>query len=317
MSDAVVMSGDGALIRRARQAKGLSLESLASTLKVTPAKLEALESGRYQDLPDLAFARALAKTVCRYLEIDPAPVMATFPSAQPVDLSASDHKGVPFKDSKARLNLDVAVGVPWKLVFKPQWLAPIGILVAAVVVYFWPAQMPWLDELASRLQPSPIMVESAASAVTALPADLAQLNASATEVASSEPTEPVAAQAPVPDASASLPLATEVAASGASMVAPASQTAASAIAPVVSAEPIVKGSLQLQASDGSWVEVRDATGAKVFYRQMAMGELVGIDGKAPLSVKIGNASGVRLSYQGQAIELAAFTRNNVARLELK
>jgi cytoskeleton protein RodZ len=266
----------------------------------------------------LAFARALAKTVCRYLEIDPAPVMATFPSAQPVDLSASDHKGVPFKDSKARLNLDVAVGVPWKLVFKPQWLAPIGILVAAVVVYFWPAQTPWLDEWAARLQSSAVVPSApAASAVTALPADLAQLNASATEVASSEPTEPVAAQPPLPDASAALSMAAEAAASGAPVVASAPQPAASSAASPVSVVPIVKGSLQLQASDGSWVEVRDATGAKVFYRQMAMGELVGIDGKAPLSVKIGNASGVRLSYQGQAIELAAFTRNNVARLELK
>ncbi|HRH17702.1 MAG TPA: helix-turn-helix domain-containing protein [Aquabacterium sp.] len=311
MSDAVVMSGDAALIRRARQAKGLSLESLASTLKVTPAKLEALESGRYQDLPDLAFARALAKTVCRYLDIDSGPVMATFPSAQPPNLSASEHRGVPFKDSKARLNLDVAVGVPWKLVFKPQWLAPIAILLAAVVVYFWPAQVPWLDEWTARLQSSPVAAAPAASAVTALPADLAQLNASATEVASSEPTEPVAAQPPVPDASASLPLMPE-AASAAS-----STAASSAVATPVTAVPVVKGALQLQATDGSWVEVRDATGAKVFFRQMAMGELVGVDGKPPLSVKIGNAGGVRLSYQGQPIELAAFTRNNVASLQLK
>ncbi len=316
MSDAVVMSGDSTLIRRARQAKGLSLESLASTLKVTPAKLEALESGRYQDLPDLAFARALAKTVCRYLDIDPGPVMATFPSAQPPNLSASEHRGVPFKDSKARLNLDVGGGVPWALVFKPQWLAPICILLAAVVVYFWPAQVPWLDEWVARLQSSPAVVAPAASAATALPADLAQLNASATEVASSEPTEPVSAQVPVPDASASQPQVPE-AASAASAAAQPSAGASAVSVPAPSPVPVVKGALQLQATDGSWVEVRDASGAKVLFRQMAMGELVGVDGKPPLSVKIGNASGVRLSYQGQPIELAAFTRNNVASLQLK
>jgi cytoskeleton protein RodZ len=294
----------------------LSLESLASTLKVTPAKLEALESGRYQDLPDLAFARALAKTVCRYLDIDAGPVMATFPSAQPPNLSASEHKGVPFKDSKARLNLDVGAGVPWTLVFKPQWLAPICILLAAVVVYFWPAQVPWLDEWVARLQLSPKAVAPAASAATALPADLAQLNASATEVASSEPTEPVSAQAPLPDASASLPQPSD-SASVASAAAPSASAAASAVMSSVTVVPIVKGALQLQATDGSWVEVRDAAGAKVLFRQLAMGELVGVDGKPPLSVKIGNASGVRLTYQGQPIELAAFTRNNVANLQLK
>ena len=34
---------------------------------------EALEAGRYHELPDTTFARALAKTVCRVLKIDPEP----------------------------------------------------------------------------------------------------------------------------------------------------------------------------------------------------------------------------------------------------
>lgn len=313
MSD--VISGiDASVIRRARMAKGISLEGLAATLKVTPAKLDALESGRYQDLPDLAFARALAKTVCRYLELDPTAVLATLPSAQPVDLSASDQKGVPFKASKARLNLDVAATVPWQLVFKPQWLVPLGILLAALVVYFWPAETPWIDELVTRWG-APVeavaVPASAASAVVALPAELAQRNASAAEVASSEALEPLGASAPLaasaPDALVASVAAPAVSASVAALATPLTPVAA----------PASTGALQLQAAEGSWVEVKDASGAKVLSRHLNAGEIVGVDGRAPLAVKIGNAGGIRLSYQGQPIELAAFTRNNVARLELK
>ena len=54
----------GALLRAARQQQGLHIAALAASIKVTPAKLEALESGRIQELPDATFTRALALTVC-------------------------------------------------------------------------------------------------------------------------------------------------------------------------------------------------------------------------------------------------------------
>ena len=66
----------GELLRAAREAQGLSLDHLAATLKVTPAKLAALEDGRLDQLPDAAFARALAQTMCRVLKIDAAAVLA-------------------------------------------------------------------------------------------------------------------------------------------------------------------------------------------------------------------------------------------------
>jgi len=37
----------------------------------------------------------------------------------------------------------------------------------------------------------------------------------------------------------------------------------------------------------------------------------------PLTLRIGNASGMTLSFKGQVVDLVPYTRNNVARLELK
>jgi cytoskeleton protein RodZ len=316
-------------IRQARLNKGLSLETLASILKVTPAKLDALESGRHEELPDLAFARALAKTVCRYLELDPAAVLSTFPSVQPVDLSSSDQKGVPFKASKARLNLDVASSMPFKLEFKSQWLLPLGILLAALLVYLMPAQSAWFqglsEQVASWASPASAPNPHAASEggasgpalAPALPAELAEQNASAAEVASSEVLEPVLASAPMASSAADLALPAAPAASVASSGAALPVKAASA---PVAAPPIATtsgGPVALLVSEPAWVEIKDATGAKVLSRHMLAGESASVGGQAPFNVKIGNAAAVKLSYQGQPVELAAFSRSNVARLELK
>ena len=46
------------MLRAARQQQGLHIAALAAAIKVTPAKLEALEAGRIEALPDATFARA-------------------------------------------------------------------------------------------------------------------------------------------------------------------------------------------------------------------------------------------------------------------
>lgn len=311
-------SAGGAVIRRAREARGLSIESLASTLKVSPAKLQALENGAHDALPDLAFARALAKTVCRHLGIDPEPVLASLPSAQPVNLGASEPKGVPFKATKARLNLDATPGWHWQPALQARWLVPLGILVAAAVLHFWPQDTAWLSawwpvrgsELAGAPSPS-----------ASLPDDLAARNAAASELAASGDIEPVLAQPPVaPSAVASsvpvtLPSASEPVAST-----PSDSAAVPGLASVAAAAPVAAGqaSLVLVAEADSWVEVRQiASGQKLLSRHLKAGESVSLDVSEAAALKIGNAVGVRVQYRGQPIELPAFTRNNVARLELK
>ena len=67
------------MLRAARRAQGLHISMLAASIKVTQRKLESLEADRYDELPDMTFTRALAKTVCRSLKIDEAPVLALLP----------------------------------------------------------------------------------------------------------------------------------------------------------------------------------------------------------------------------------------------
>lgn len=128
----------GDILRAAREAQGVTLERLATTIKVTPAKLEDLEQGRYDRLPDANFTRALAMTICRALKIEPAEVLAALPAAKAIPL-VSDRPPLnqPFKESKGGSPLfDKQVDLSSVLSLK--WLAPLVLLIAALVIYALP-----------------------------------------------------------------------------------------------------------------------------------------------------------------------------------
>jgi cytoskeleton protein RodZ len=75
--------------------------------------------------------------------------------------------------------------------------------------------------------------------------------------------------------------------------------------------------LQVIASADSWVEVVDAQGHTLLSRTVVAGESVGLDGALPMRVKIGNAGGTHLKLRGDNVDLTPWTRDNVARLEVK
>jgi cytoskeleton protein RodZ len=128
----------GDILRAAREAQGVTLERLATTIKVAPAKLEDLEQGRYDRLPDPNFTRALAMTICRALKIEPAEVLAALPAAKAIPL-VSDRPPLnqPFKESKGGSPLfDKQVDLASALSLK--WLAPALLLIAALVIYALP-----------------------------------------------------------------------------------------------------------------------------------------------------------------------------------
>jgi cytoskeleton protein RodZ len=47
------------------------------------------------------------------------------------------------------------------------------------------------------------------------------------------------------------------------------------------------------------------------------GESVGLDGPLPIRLTIGNAAATQVAFRGQQVDLAARTRDNVARVELQ
>ena len=72
--------------------------------------------------------------------------------------------------------------------------------------------------------------------------------------------------------------------------------------------------LQLSVSADSWVEIIDANGQELEMDLLRGGTEKAYHGRPPFRFLFGRASSVRLSIDGEAVDLAAFTRDDVAQL---
>jgi len=273
----------GAWLRNARQQRGLHIAALAVMLKVPQAKLEALESDRYDELPDATFARALATAMCRALKVDPAPVLALLPRTRDREFDVRPGLNQPFRERGAGpIDGDV---LAWAA--KPVVWGPVLLLIAAAAVYWTPAG--WLERPAA--QPASGVVTAASAPVEFVPAPSA-----------TTPSAPAAAPEPV----ASAPLQVrEVAAPPAVASAPAQLPGAAG------------NGLRVSATAETWVEVVDAQGQTLLSRVLRNGEQQEINGAPPYRLRVGNVGGTRIEWRGAAVDLAALAKDNVARLELK
>lgn len=123
----------GNMLRQAREHQGLSASALASALKVSVKKIEAIESGNFELLPDLVFARALAFSICRNLKIDALPILDKFPSTITYSLK-SDDSGIntPFHESPGYFRIKAL-----QVITRPSYMLVILILICVTVVYFF------------------------------------------------------------------------------------------------------------------------------------------------------------------------------------
>lgn len=268
----------GAMLRAAREQRGIHIAALAAAIKVPQRKLEALEADRYDELPDLTFTRALAQSVCRTLKIDVQPVLDRMPQTAPASPKL-EHVGsglnAPFRERPGR-----AEPADWTWVRKPVVWGTLLVLAAAVLLALMPER--WLTGATRARAPD---------------------GAASVPMTSEVVTPPASAVAPIELPPAQSP-------------APASAPASTAVLPAVVPTAATPSMLALQASAESWIEVQDARGETLLSRSLTAGESVAVDGAVPLRVTIGNAPATQLTFRGRPVELATHTRDNVARLQL-
>ncbi len=127
----------GALLRQLREDAGFKLDVLAQALRVSPAKLNALESDRLDELPDAMFARALTLAICRQLKTDAAPVLALLPGQDVSRLAAKNERGLDFPLDRPSFLPQSSFVVVARLFTPLRWTA-MAILGVALVIGFWP-----------------------------------------------------------------------------------------------------------------------------------------------------------------------------------
>ena len=284
----------GAILAHARHAAGLSIDDVAVQLKLAPRQVVALEHDDFAALPGRTFIRGFTRNYARLLRLDVDGVL----DALPGELGSAP--GAPSLAATSR-----AIGeMPRERASRPgiaRWLIPlILIAIVAGAAYYEFARPPAAPtpEPAAPVAPPPAV--TVAPVTSAIPLD-----------------NPVR---PPPDAATTAPTTAAPAPSTpATDVALASQPAPGAAA-VPAAETIaapVRGNqLVLRFRGTSWVEVRDRNGGVVLSMTGSEGASREIAVATPADVTIGNAAAVDATWRGRPLDVAALSRQNVARFKL-
>jgi cytoskeleton protein RodZ len=286
----------GALLKQARQQRGLHIAALAVQLKVPQSKLEAIEADRWDDLPDATFARALATSMCRALKIEAGPVLQVMPTWRDKPLDVPTGLNTPFRER------GVSVEGASQLT-KPVVWGPALILALAAAVYFFPAEW-WPGRSSSKADPA-----ASTSAPTLVEAPVVP--------AASTPAGPATALPPAVSmvesgASAALPVASSpMRAFPVSEPVALSVKAAQPVAPAAGSAP-----LRLSASQEAWAEVVDGKGQLQFSKILRAGESVSLDVLPPLKLRLGKALVTRVNWRNTDVDTQATTKGDVVRLEL-
>jgi cytoskeleton protein RodZ len=289
-----------ALLKRAREDAGLHVVALAAMLKVPVSKLEALEAGRFEELPDATFTRALASSVCRALKIDAAPVLASLPKSERVKLvEEGSGLNTPFPRVGSAPSVTGETGSGGKKMSRPALAAVAMLVLAGVLWIFLPDQGGW--SLSSWLP-----VATTQTAVQEAPPAKAEPTdgVSPAAVSTSVVAEPVK------------PEATELAAPAL----PAPSAPDSASAAVETPRPETQQAshvLFMRAKEATWVQVTGGSGRVLVQRSLQPSETASIDTDLPLTVVVGRADATEVIVRGEPYDTLSASRNNVARFEVK
>ena len=285
----------GQLLREARLKAGVHVAVLSVNLKVPVRQLEALEANEFDADKGPVFYRGLAASVCRQLNLDPAPVLALLPRPSG-QLATGKHMLQP----TAAPRLSKSETFQTRSSLKVFVLG--ALLLALTLAFVWmpsPLQWTWLEEVKLPWASS----DSSAEVTQEVQMVPSQLSSNAASV--SAPVDPLSPSVPamLPSVPASvLPNLPTV----------ANSPGAPMLAKTANSVPWV-----FAASAESWLELRDAQNSVVWSGVLKAGETMRIESPLPVRVVVGRAQAVSVTLRGAAFDLKPHTQVTVARFEVK
>lgn len=294
----------GAQLRAAREAQGLTIEQAVQQLKLARRQIEAIESDDFAALPGNTFARGFVRNYARLLKLDAEPFLAALESQLP-----REREQVAFpqaSENPSNLGLEIREGAARTGTWPVVLMVALGLLIGGGLVW-WYLQQPAMPEIAVEER------ESAASLPEVIPYEDETLQASAPDIDLA-----IASMVSSAPASAVQESASVAQASAVSVAVASREAALPASTPVrrVSSAVAARG-IRVVAGSDTWVQIHDAEGQRIFSGILNAGAEQAWAGQPPYQLKIGNAPSAKLFYRGKLVDLAPFTRGDVATLELK
>lgn len=289
----------GEILRNARVAAGIGQREIANDLYLTLCYVEALEKGEYDKLPGETFIRGYLRSYAQRLGMSEKRILSAY------DASVHPEKVQERRQRVAgiqQLEEDEASGKGGAL----RWV--VGLLAVAVIAvggYHFLSGDSGRDagefSAGGGANPAPPAAEPATGPVATTPEGSATILAAADE----------------PGATGGPDEAAPVAASGGQATAPAVDAESAAASPGRSPTSVAGANyLVVLFSEDCWIKVVGDGGKTLVSRLKRAGDVLEMTGRPPFSLRIGNASGVLVTYNGQPVDLRPHTENNVANVVL-
>ena len=288
----------GEILKRAREAKSLSVAAIAAQLNLDIRTVEALEQGDPAKLPAPIFVRGYLRGYARLVEVPEDEVVNVYRAQAP-------EEPAPRAVGMARGSMRPAFRapmIPWRGLFGTLLL----LAAAALAFQFGP-------RLVAQFMPQETTGENAAERDVELP-----LPGSEDRVADEPDTAlpvplPQPEPAPLDERLPAIPVEPEPELPQDSDFGSEASTPA---LPETPAPPPGQVQLEFQFMDDSWVEVRDATRSRLLFGLLRKGDARSVSGVAPISVLLGNAEAVEVRVGGETFDHARYSRDNVARFRI-
>lgn len=277
------MGAFGDRLRREREMRGITLDEITESTKISRRHLDALEGEHFDQLPGGVFNKGFVRAYARFLGIDEDQAVADYSTAsneqpEPENKFPLEVHEEPDRDLNPRRS-----SLP--LVFA------IAALIGVLVGYgFWIKSKPHNPEAVENTRQS-----APASAVNApqanVPAPPAITSSSSEPIkASAQPAHSTPVTKPAPPEAAAVPRSTEPR--------PAAAPGESADPP-----PSVKEKtffVQVKAKEDSWVSIV-ADGKSVMQRVLPADKQKKIKAGKTLVLRTGNAGGIEVSFNGHPL----------------
>jgi len=295
----------GELLREKREEASLTIEDVSNRLRLSVRQIKALESNDFAVFSEAMMTRGFIRNYARLLELDAEPLLAAYRVYVPNDAphALSIQSANVLLPSHRRRSWGKYIVISLLLV----------LITGAWVIY---------SEFFEHKDVAEHPVEVAGSH--------AEQNLPVGE--STEASSPASSESmPEP----ALPLAERIEQAASEPASPVVSTTTnnSTVAPVNTAESTkpaipIKPEVAVNAATGpalkikftfseqSWISVIDRDGNEIFNKTKAAGSADEVEGQPPLKVVVGNAAGTQVIYKGKPIDLAPYSRLNVARLTL-
>jgi cytoskeleton protein RodZ len=262
-------------LKRIRESKGIRLEDISRRYKIRLSFLESIESGSFEDLPEPVYTRTFVKTYAGILGTDAGPILLryakyiekTMPAAPPD--SQKEHAGRPSTEEALFDGLR-------KQGSKLGWtvLAVAVVIILGIYVFQDSGDKPTPVKTIAREAVKPPEKPQEAPPAEQSPATPAHQTEAAppqqatAQTAASEPRKP---ETPPP----------------------AEKKPSQPTTPVAGAF-----SLTIDATEAAWVQVK-ADKTPAVQKLMQAGETLTTEAKEKITVDLGNAGGVQITFQGQ------------------